>query len=152
MTMMPMRPTSLAAFKSFAPIATSLRSQVLEVISEFGADGCTGDQVREVLLGRNMKDGSLNTRYSELENAGQMFRKGDTRLAASGRQQLVMRHESFREGVFIPVVKVRKNPFLAGFKRAMVVARDADPLFKKSVIRLALIAEAKSLVSRSLKC
>lgn len=110
---MPAAATTLASFRSLK--AGPLRAQILSLIEGYGAAGCIGDQVRAEFSSTDIKDGSLNTRFSELENAGLIFRNGDTRAGASGKQQLVMRHAKFADEELVkrPPRKSR-NPFLAG--------------------------------------
>lgn len=123
----PVAPTTRAAFTSITPALSGIRARVLEVIEAAGADGLIGDEVRARLLAAGMKDGSLNTRYSELEKAGLIFRNGDTRLAATGRQQLVMRSMRYATEVE-PITgkgKRRRSPFLSGLMWAAKVVLEA---------------------------
>jgi hypothetical protein len=135
--------TTLAAFASLKGTA-SLREQILEVIEAAGADGLIGDEVRDLLLARNMKDGSLNTRYSELERAGLIVRMGDTRLAKTGRQQLVMRHAKFcTEAPARAAAKLKKTGFLAGLMyAARIVAKSDDLASAKRSLRSELLKVA----------
>lgn len=123
----PVAPTTRAAFTAIKPALSGIRAQVLELVDKAGVDGLIGDEVRAQLLAAGMKDGSLNTRYSELEKAGLIFRNGDTRLAATGRQQLVMRSMRFmgEVPVFAKPAKRRRNPFLSGLMHAAGVILEA---------------------------
>lgn len=118
--------TTLAAFKALK--VNPLREEILDHIRMYGINGCIGDDIRSLYDSEVYKDGSLNTRYSELERAGFMFRNGDTRPGSSGRQQLVMRHVRFADEV--PIARPGKkhpNPFLAGMIHAaktMIAAGD----------------------------
>lgn len=85
--------TTLASFKSLKH--ENLRDEVLELIQAAGERGLIGDEVRSHFEGRGFKDGSINTRFSELERLGLICRNGDTRAGASGRQQLVLRCSTF---------------------------------------------------------
>lgn len=121
--------TTLTAHRSIKATIGPLREQVLEVIDGFGSEGCIGDQVRAVMLSRDMKDGSLNTRYSELEDAGLIFRNGEKRPAATGRMQLVMRHSRWADSTpRVAGPKPKRNPFLEGMKHATKIMLEADSL------------------------
>lgn len=138
--------TTVAALRSAAPMISGIKAQVLEVLEAAGPGGLIGDEVRDVLLSRGMKDGSLNTRYSELEREGLIFRNGDTRAAKTGRSQLVMRHSVYASLV-APVVtagKRRRSPFVSGLMHAARIVRDAGTVEEaRALLREELIKAAR---------
>lgn len=113
-------PTTRAAYRSLA--VGTLREQILDIIEAAGPAGCIHDDVREVFSMSSTKDGTLNTRYSELERDSKIFRSGDTRPGKSGKEQLVMRHANYAAslGVRLPTGrKITPGPgrgFRAGVK------------------------------------
>lgn len=66
-----------------------LEKLVLDVIFEFGPDGCISDQVRDKLP--ELTYGSVTARYRPLINKGMVKDTGERRPGNSGRQQRVMR-------------------------------------------------------------
>jgi hypothetical protein len=124
----------------------TLQEEVLQLLRSAGSAGLIGDEVRAKLLSLGMKDGSLNTRYSELERKGLIFRNGETRRATSGRMQMVMRAAEFAEGVPIVAagIKPRRNPFLAGLMfAARLVAKSPDLKEARNSLRVELIKAAR---------
>jgi len=118
--------TTLASFKSLKP--ENLREEVLELITAAGTRGVIGDEVRAHFDGRGLKDGSINTRFSELERAGLICRNGDTRAGGSGRQQLVLRDACFGTPLATSsLASMKRTGFLAGLMyAAKIVATSAD--------------------------
>lgn len=138
--------TTRAAFKTIGPMVGTLQEEVLQLLRSAGSAGLIGDEVRAKLLSLGMKDGSLNTRYSELERKGLIFRNGETRRATSGRMQMVMRAAEFAEGVPIVAagIKPRRNPFLAGLMfAARLVAKSPDLKEARNSLRVELIKAAR---------
>lgn len=141
MSIRPLAPaTTLAAHKSAGTVAERLREQILALIAASGAHGVIGDEVRAAFPD-TVKDGSINTRFSELERAGLIVRNGDTRPGASGRQQLVLRSAEFGA---TSARRVRKTAFLAGLMygaKLVAAAKDLDTA--KAGLRSALLTTAK---------
>jgi hypothetical protein len=138
--------TTRAAFKTIGPMATTLQEEILQLLRLAGPAGLIGDEVRGKLLSLGMKDGSLNTRYSELERKGLIFRNGETRRATSGRMQMVMRAAEFAESVPIVAagIKPRRNPFLSGLMfAARLVAKSPDLDQARKALRVELIKAAR---------
>lgn len=148
MTTRPMAPaTTLAAYRALK--SEKLRDQILELIEAAGAEGLIGDDVREVFADSDVKDGSINTRFSELERAGLICRNGDTRPGASGRQQLILRSARFAapvapSGTHPAAGKRRRSAFLAGLMYAAKMAATASDLpTLKSTLKHELLKAAK---------
>lgn len=136
----PAHATTLAAHKTAGTVAERLREQILTLIAASGAHGIIGDEVR-ASFPDTVKDGSINTRFSELERACLIVRNGDTRPGASGRQQLVLRSAEFGTA---SVGKVRKTAFLAGLMYgAKLVAASKDMEAARARLKAALLTTAK---------
>lgn len=114
--------TTLASFKSLKH--ENLREEIHELIMAAGARGLIGDEVRSHFDGRGFKDGSINTRFSELERLGLICRLGDTRAGASGRQQLVLRDATFGVSLMsaTSTAAIKRTGFLAGLMYAAKLA------------------------------
>lgn len=134
--------TTLAAFRSLKH--DSLREEVLDLIERAGERGLIGDEVRGHFAGRGFKDGSINTRFSELERAGAICRNGDTRAGASGRQQLVLRSAEFATKALGTPAKHKRTGFLAGLiYAAKIVAKHPDLASVRAEIKAELIKASK---------
>lgn len=143
---MTMSATSRAAYKTVGPMVSALQAEILDLLHLAGPKGMIADEVRAKLLSLSMKDGSLNTRYSELERKGLLFRNGETRKGTSGRMQMVMRAAEFAESVPIvaPGLKPRRNPFLSGLMfAASLVAKSTDLKEARNSLRVELIKAAR---------
>lgn len=68
---------------------TKLAKQVLDVISDFGQEGCISDQVRDKL--DHLPYSSVTARYALLLKYGFIEDTGERRRGASGRPQRVLR-------------------------------------------------------------
>lgn len=139
--------TSRAAFHSITgPTAESLRSVILEIIEEAGVRGCIMDEVFDKFPESYRPGGTISSRFSELEEAGHIFRNGDTRPGDSGRQQKVMRHVNYLDEVpAAKLPKARANPFLAGMVHAAKLVVAAEDLARA---KSALGAEIRKVAKR----
>lgn len=137
--------TTLAAHSGSKSLAGTLREEVYQLILASGARGMIGDVVLDHFSGRVLKNGSINTRFSELEREGLIVRDGDTRPGKSGHQQLVMRAAEFASTA--PRVsgrKLKRSGFLAGLMFAgKIAAESPDILVLKKRLREELIKAAK---------
>lgn len=133
--------TSRAAYHSLP--RTDLEEKVLAVIAACGVDGCISDDIRKTYP--DLSYSSVTARFSALETKGQIFRAGDTRPGASGRQQKVMRSSEYAATTpILPAVKKAKNPFLAGMIYATrIVLKEADLTGAKLALRKELLKAAK---------
>lgn len=133
--------TTLSAHRSLGGLSELLRERILALIEASGERGVIGDEVREALAGSSIKDGSINTRFSELERQGLICRNGDCRPGASGRQQLVLRAGRF--AVESPVLKTKRTAFLEGMIYASKIVMKAEDLkVAKSQLKVALFKTA----------
>lgn len=141
MSILPLAPaTTLAAHKVAGSVAERLREQILTLIKGAGEFGMIGDEVR-MAFPDTVKDGSINTRFSELERKGLIVRNGDTRPGLSGRQQLVLRSAEFGTP---SAGRVRKSAFLAGLMYgAKLVSAAEDLKAARTALREALVKTAK---------
>lgn len=134
--------TTLSAHKTVGSVAEHVREHILAMLEVAGETGLIGDEVRAAFPD-TVKDGSINTRFSELERAGLIVRNGDTRPGASGRQQLVLRLARFGTP---SARKVRKTAFLAGLMYGAKLLARADSLENaRQQMKHALIDTSKRL-------
>lgn len=102
---------------------STIKSRLLRVIKAYETSGCNYDQIKGHFAGEGLKDGTINTRFSELERDGFIFRRGDVRSGDGGRAQLVLRHSDFkteeeRQNPGLTVAPLRRTGFLAGLEYA----------------------------------
>lgn len=133
-----MASTSLVAYKSLD--VTEREREVLEVIENFGIDGCIFDQVQSRLP---HLPNSVSGRFLTLERKGEIYRNGETRPGKTGNPQKVMRHAKYLPTVpMLPVAcKKKQNPFVKGMMAAAKILIEADPSFKGSASALKLKTE-----------
>ncbi len=79
-------PTSVAAGEAIAPVAATLRAEVLAAIQAAGADGLTDEEVQTRL---SLGGSTARPRRIELVESGLVTNSGRTRPTASGRQAVV---------------------------------------------------------------
>lgn len=133
--------TTLAAHSSLGALSESLRNRIAHLIEEAGEHGLIGDEVRAALADGATKDGSINTRFSELERAGVICRNGDTRPGASGREQLILR--ASRYATIMPVARRKRTAFLEGMIYATKIVKASEDLsVAKKKLKEALIKAA----------
>lgn len=119
-------------FDAYHALDTStIKARILRVIEAYGAGGCNYDQVKAHFAGEGRKDGTINTRFSELERDGLIFRRGDVSSGVSGHAQLVLRHSSFkteqeRQTPGLTAAPRRRTGFLAGLEYASKMLKDAS--------------------------
>lgn len=106
--------TSIAAHKVLkkAPI----RDRILEILADAGSRGCVSDEIL-CHFPSDMKTGSINGRYSELERDGLIFRDGE-RVGFTGRMQTVWKLSIYSPTAIKPIAVSKKNPFIEGIKYA----------------------------------
>lgn len=78
------RKTSAATQLDITPVEL----EVLALIAFFGKHGCIADNV---LDSTNLGYGTVTPRFAKLVDKGLVIRTGETRIARSGKRQLVMR-------------------------------------------------------------
>lgn len=131
---MPLASTSLAAYHSLhsAPI----RDKITALIEASGSSGLIKDEVCELLPELAGANGTITSRFSELERGGLIFRAGDTRPGASGRAQKVMRSIRYSATTpSVPLKKPKKNPFLEGMIfAAKTIVKQSDLSNAKHVL------------------
>ena len=137
--------TSVTALSASRTRIATVKSQVLTIIESAGVHGCISDEIVKYFPS-SLKTGTINTRYSELEREGLIFRAGDTRPGKSGCQQTVWRSCAWK-----PLVRAtaapkpkKKTGFMAGLVYAAKIAMAADPTFKGSPAAIALKAAIKN--------
>ena len=136
--------TSIAAFHT-APLAP-LRDRVFDVIHSHGAAGCIGDDVIAHFTKTDKTNTSAFTaRFSELVTEGRIVRLGDTRIGASGKQQLVLRATEFTAGKTPAATrKAGKTGFLAGLMfAAKIVVKHEDMAEVKAELKRELLKAAR---------
>lgn len=136
--------TTMAAHTGSRALASSLREEIYQLILASNTHGMIGDEVLEQFAGRGLKNGSINTRFSELERAGLIVRDGDTRPGKSGHAQLVMRAAEFASSSpASPAGKLKRSGFLAGLMFAgKIVAESPDMAALKARLRDELVKAA----------
>ena len=132
--------TSIAAFHTAAILP--MRERVFEIIDSYGVDGCIADDVIEQFhKSETMNTSAITARFSELVRDERVIRCGDTRMGASGKQQLVMR--SAAHATSFPAPKVRKVRKKTGFLAGMLYAT-------KILIAASDLTEAKRVMKKEL--
>ena len=121
--------TTLDAY--YALDTSTIKSRILWVIKTHGISGCNYDQIRIYFSGEGLKDGTINTRFSELEREGLIFRRGDVRNGGSGRAQQVLRHSDFKTEMecqtpISTAAPRRRAGFLAGLEYARKLLQDSS--------------------------
>lgn len=133
--------TSAAAFKSFGHASETLRGLIVDVVEAFGIEGCIMDDI-QIRLGIE-QNSTISGLITPLINAGEIYRNGDTRVARSGRQQMVLRHIKYaEERPVIPRPPREYTPFEKGILYAaklLVESPDLDTAkakIKKEVLKI----------------
>lgn len=111
--------------------ASTIKARILLIIRGYGSIGCNYDQIKSHFAGEGLKDGTINTRFSELEREGLIFRRGDVLSGDSGHAQLVLRHSDFkneqeRQTPGLTASPRRRTGFLAGLEYASKLLQDSS--------------------------